>query len=470
MGVAFAMNPTISTWLAKAVGITITREAIKMPDLVRGKTRKVVQLAGEIDRQRHGHPPQTFTKYGLYGTDLGTPLDFGQGRELWFLFGDAWSATVKPVSDHLKIPFLEPALYRDSETLRHPYNRDHPFNADPVARAPAGVTAKNLDGTFQLNFFAATRPGQSQEYATLEIPGVNLLTNQVPTGAISTPTGVYVFATGKPFHEGDDPEKEVPQRSWVARWSDLTSLRIEPAYLFSEGRFANYLVPVVGGVNDGTRTPGHPEKGAVVWLWGTGFPNRQSSIRLAYAPLQEVGNRAAWRFFHRTNGAISWVTQESRATPLFNCPCVGEFSVAWNKYLGLWLMLYACSDPRGILCRWAANPWVLGLKESSCSTPGRTMAITISCTSPTQDQSQAILIQIPMASVILDVRKTPVVSMLRLSFRDTLWDRAELRKSGTRCRHGTLIRWSSWNLNFGYGAKGFSRSCHEYSRTPSHGC
>jgi Domain of unknown function (DUF4185) len=351
------MNPTISTWLAKPVGTTITREAIKMPDLVCGKTRKVVQLVGEIDRQRHGHPPQTFTKYGLYGTDLGTPLDFGPGRELWFLFGDAWSATVKPVSDHLKIPFLEPALYRDSEALRHPYNRDHPFNADPVGRAQADVTAKNLDGTFQLNFFAATRPGQSQEYATLEIPGVNLLTNQVPTGAISTPTGVYVFATGKPFHEGDDPARDVPQWSWVARWSDLTSLKTEPPYLFSDGRFANYLVPVVGGVNDGTRTNGHPGKGAVVWLWGTGFPNRQSSVRLAYAPLQEVGNRAAWRFFHRTNGTISWVTQELRATPLFNCPSVGEFSVAWNKYLGLWLMLYACSDPRGILCRWAADPW-----------------------------------------------------------------------------------------------------------------
>ena len=340
-----------------------------MPDLVRGKTRKIVQLVGEIDRQRREHPPQTFTQCRLYGTDLGTPLDFGPGRELWFLFGDAWSATVKPVSDHLKVPLLEPALYDDSEALRHPYNRDHPFNADPVGRAEASVTAKNLDGAFQLNFFAATKPGQSQEYATLEIPGVNLLTEQVPTGAINTPSGVYVFATGKPFHEGDDPKKKVPQCSWVALWSDLTSLRTEPPYLFSEGRFANYLVPVVGGVNDGTRTPGHPEKGAVVWLWGTGFPNRQSSVRLAYVPLGEIGDSKeigdvkqrlrgeAWRFFHGSNGAVSWVAQESRATPVFNCPCVGEFSVAWNKHLGLWLMLYACADPRGILCRWAADPW-----------------------------------------------------------------------------------------------------------------
>jgi hypothetical protein len=73
-------------------------------------------------------------------------------------------------------------------------------------------------------------------------------------------------------------------------------MKTEPPYEFSKGHFANYLVPVVGGVAV-TGVPGHPTDGEVVWLWGTGFPNRESSVRLAYVPLGEVGNRSAWRFF-----------------------------------------------------------------------------------------------------------------------------------------------------------------------------
>jgi hypothetical protein len=362
-----------------------------MRDVVRGKTQKVVQLVGEADYHSGGNPPQTFTKYGLYGSDLGTPLDFGPSgsfrttredqlrraphRGLWFLFGDAWTAVRR--DDGL----LEPKIadnglpLDDNSALTPPYNKYHPFNADPVGIAPPNVTAENLDNTFELTFFVAPDPDRDQGYATLEVPGVNLLTNKVPTGAICTPSGdVYVFVTGKPFQIGGDPALiadaivaardavvsvggDGDQYSWVARWSDLTTLKTEPPYLFSTGHFANYLVPVIGGVADGTGTPAHPTDGEVVWLWGTGFPNRQSSVRLAYVPLRRVSDRAAWRFFRRTKSGDSWVKDEAEATPLFNCPSVGEFSVAWNKYLGLWLMLYGCSDPRGILCRWAAKPW-----------------------------------------------------------------------------------------------------------------
>jgi Domain of unknown function (DUF4185) len=338
-----------------------------MPDVVRGKTGKLVQLVGESDCQTGRPPPQTFTKYGLYGTDLGTPLDFGPGGPLWFLFGDAWTATRE--GDRPKPALLNAQDAESSKAFSSPYNRFHPFNADPVGVAPSHVTAENLDTKFELMFFIAPKPHQDQGYATLEIPGVNLLTDQVPTGAINTPSGVYVFATGKPFPPRDDVIGDASaaaraavgvenvQCSWVARWSDLTTLKTEPPYQFSAGRFANYLVPVVGGVNDGTGTPGHPTKGEVVWLWGTGFPNRESPVRLAYAPLTSVGDKQSWRFFCRTDRGGFWVKEEARATPLFNCPAVGEFSVAWNKYLGLWLMLYGCSDPRGILCRWAAEPW-----------------------------------------------------------------------------------------------------------------
>jgi hypothetical protein len=216
-----------------------------MPGVIRGRTRKIVQLVGEIDRQRGGPPPQSFLKVRLYGTDLGTPLDVGP-RELSFLFGDAWTAEGKRGDKD-----LAPAVYKDndSEALKLPYNSNHPFNADPVGLAPPDVTAENLDETFELDFRMGSEPEADggPGYGTLEIPGVSLLTAKVPTGAINTPSGAYVFATGKSFHPGGNPGGDGIQCSWVARWAiPRITLKTEPPYLFSAGRFANYLVPVVG--------------------------------------------------------------------------------------------------------------------------------------------------------------------------------------------------------------------------------
>ncbi|HJZ82273.1 MAG TPA: DUF4185 domain-containing protein [Pyrinomonadaceae bacterium] len=320
-----------------------------MANLKRGKTRKIVQLVGEEDREDTERPvPRTFSRYGLYGTDLGTPLDFGPGGPLWFLFGDAWTA------EKLKDGKLDPKVYDDKSALKPPYNHFRPFNADPVGVAPSNATAQNLDDKFELSFFQAA----DGRYATLEMPGVSLLTEKVPTGAIKTPGGVYVFATGKPFRDGGDPSGDDPARSWVARWSNMETLKTDPPYEFSQANFGNYLFPVVGGVK-GSGIPGHPTEGEVVWLWGTRYPNRQSSVRLAYVPLAQIGDRCAWRFFTHTSwsGAARWHHDEGRAAALFENSSVGEFSVAWNQNLGQWLMLYGCPDPRGIVCRAADNPW-----------------------------------------------------------------------------------------------------------------
>jgi hypothetical protein len=331
-----------------------------LPRLIRGRTRKVVQLVGEEDREPGRHSPKTFSKCCLYGTDLGTPLDFGPGGDLWLLFGDAWTATKQGNQ-------LVPVIHTDEDdrlALKPPYNRFRPFNADPVGVAPPTVTAETLSQTFELDFRRAPVDPDDQDcpggYATLEVPGVSLLTEAVPTGAIRTPSGeVYVWVTGKAFHLGGSPRGDGPQGSWVARWSDLKGMRTEPPYLLSQNLFSNFCVPVVGGVNDGTHAPGHPTDGEVVWLWGTKFPNRQSSVRLAYVPLRQIGDRAAWRFYCgiTSGGSPRWLPDEVQAKHLFENSSVGEFSVAWNRHLQLWLMLYSCPDPRGILCRWAANPW-----------------------------------------------------------------------------------------------------------------
>ena len=95
----------------------------------------------------------------------------------------------------------------------------------------------------------------------------------------------------------------------------------------------------------------------MVWLWGARFPNRQSSVRLAYTRVDQFPN--GWQFFAGTDflGRPQWTLGEDNAVQLFENSSVGEFSVAWNHNLNKWLMLYGCPDPRGILCRWADDPW-----------------------------------------------------------------------------------------------------------------
>jgi hypothetical protein len=328
-------------------------EGVMNIGLARGATRKIVQLVGEDDRQFPDRAPKTFSQCLLYGTDVGAPLDFGPGEELRILFGDAWTGTrdprglVSPVI--LKHPICDKSP--DEIALAPPYHSLHPFNADPVGIVDASVTADSVGSNLKLKFMAVGADG----YATLEVPGVSLLTNAVPTGAINTPNGVFVFVTGRPFVTGGSASGEEPQRSWVARWTNLHGTKLDPPVEFSRDRFANFLWPVIGGVGG---VPGHPTDGQVVWLWGTGFPNRNSSVRLAYAPLASVGNRKAWRFFTGVDsGEAGWHDDESRAVHLFENSSVGEFSVTWIEPFRRWVMLYTCPDPRGVVLRWAENPW-----------------------------------------------------------------------------------------------------------------
>ena len=154
--------------------------------LVRGRTAKIVQLIGEKDRE---HPerlgsPGTFTKYDcqlrLYGADVGAPLDFGPDECLWLLFGDSWTASPDNPD--------QPAIvgYED-HPFCYPYADGRPFNADCIGVVGPDVTAEGINEDLKLDFLSIPEPNGG--YATLQIPGVNLLTNRVPTGAIRIPRG-----------------------------------------------------------------------------------------------------------------------------------------------------------------------------------------------------------------------------------------------------------------------------------------
>jgi uncharacterized protein DUF4185 len=114
-----------------------------------------------------------------------------------------------------------------------------------------------------------------------------------------------------------------------------------------------------------------------------GVPRYRASVPyLAYAPEASFDNPATWKFFtgRGADGRPEWVTRREwmrgASSPVTPRPgawrppgqpeifvsmssaesCIGEFSITWNRPLGMWLMLYNC--PAGIiLARVAPAPW-----------------------------------------------------------------------------------------------------------------
>jgi hypothetical protein len=99
---------------------------------------------------------------------------------------------------------------------------------------------------------------------------------------------------------------------------------------------------------------------------------------LAYAPPGTLGNPAGWQFFvgREPDGQPKWVPWDTwqpgaaRGQPPGNPElfwtddpsdrCVGEFSVTWNRALGVWLLLYNCARgglTASIEARIAEAPW-----------------------------------------------------------------------------------------------------------------
>jgi hypothetical protein len=293
------------------------------PTLVRyvpGSSQKVCQLTGEFDRERQEFTlNRTESRFGVVGTDLGA--SFEHGGRIYFFFGDTISAR------------------SDRERGREGQRREGRGN-DSVAF----TDDFNPDDCLSLQFVT----GPDGRFRSPQVPGVSLLGFEVPTGGFSTGEAMYVFFTT------DHSEQRVMGRSILAR-STTNAQSFEFLHTVSRDKFIN-IAPVVV---DNSEIPGLPEdEGRGVLLWASST-YRRSDPYLAYLPLESVADREAWRFFAGLDprGMPRWSPRESEAVPLFSHPCIGELSVAWNPFLERWLMLYNCSDPRGINFRVAERPW-----------------------------------------------------------------------------------------------------------------
>ena len=122
------------------------------------------------------------------------------------------------------------------------------------------------------------------------------------------------------------------------------------------GKFINISTAIVNNAS----ISGLPDiDGQGLLLWGNGLYRRSNSY-LAYIPLHNVDHKNNLRYFAGIQAGSHqpiWSLNESDAIALFDHPEIGEISVSWNRFLGVWLMLYNASNPRGINFRVAEKPW-----------------------------------------------------------------------------------------------------------------
>ncbi|GAB3431566.1 DUF4185 domain-containing protein [Flindersiella endophytica] len=90
--------------------------------------------------------------------------------------------------------------------------------------------------------------------------------------------------------------------------------------------------------------------GGYVYLFGTAN-GRLSNIHLARVPEKSVLDKAAWRYWDGNR----WQSDDLKAAPIVAAPS-GELSVAYNKYLGRWIMMYLDENQAAIVMREASSP------------------------------------------------------------------------------------------------------------------
>jgi hypothetical protein len=335
-----------------------------------GTTDKICQLTGDTDWETgRPTPARTFANFGLDAADLGYPVE--HDGKLILLFGDSWppphprgSAAEVPPDDAVGVVTRREAPTNDGKCLEI---RVHQKRQPAKAFAPATIVGPI---PIKQGFF------------------------NVPSGGVGGADGLYAFfwtnhcAEPNPLHPSpDDPLARPEANRKCPENDDRSSVgRGVMARSEDDGRTFRDAVPMPTGfvystaVN--TRLQADLPEDQRLGIFIFGVPRYRASVPyLARAPIETLDNPATWRFFigRDPRGQPIWVSHEewmhgatasgahgSRSwkppgepeifVPLAEVArCIGEFSITWNRPLGMWLMLHNC--PRGIAARVAPAPW-----------------------------------------------------------------------------------------------------------------
>jgi hypothetical protein len=273
---------------------------------VDGSVSKVCQLIGDWDIERNESTISlTYTRYGVAGTDLG--VSFEHNGELIFLFGDTVGLNAYPFS-----------------------GKDDSF---------AYTTDSTADDGLNLTFYT----GRPAKFLPPWVPGVSQGAFEVPMEGVDVNGVAYVFFTI------NHTEEQKMGGSILAKLNDAT-LNFTYLYTFSTSKFINVHTAVVNHA----LLAGLPKStGEGLLIWGSG-EYRAGDPYLAFMPLESIEDKSTLQYFAGIAADRNpiWSKSESDAQPLFHDPVIGELSVAWNQYLGRWIMLYS-----GVAMRSAPLPW-----------------------------------------------------------------------------------------------------------------
>ncbi len=282
--------------------------------LIAARASKITQLVGDYDAEWHTPTANlTATRYGLTGTDLGVP--FRHKGRLYLLFGDSYGR-------------------REGDAI-------------------ATTRSTNPDNGLDLEFLHDA----SGIYRPLYIPGISQGLFEVPMAGISLGNRMYVYHTTDASRVNGIDKMG---RSVLAA-SDDDGQSFSLLYSLSRQYFVNVSVTQIDSAAWQGLPPAAPNgPGAGLLLFGSG-EYRRSNVYLAFQPASQIMNRASIRYWTGADelGEPVWETDEQAAQPLFNQPCIGEFSVTYNTFIRKWIMLYNCDTlgQRGINLRTADRPW-----------------------------------------------------------------------------------------------------------------
>jgi hypothetical protein len=157
------------------------------------------------------------------------------------------------------------------------------------------------------------------------------------------------------YYTTDHSPQVAMGRSVVVR-SDDQGNSFHYLYDFSTDHFINISIVKIPSSSWKLLPENNGKDGLMIFGSGT---YRKSNVYLAWQPAAGIEHPGAIRYFSGMddNHKPLWSSREENAVALFNQPCVGEFSVSYNKFIDRWIMLYNCGNPRGINMRTAEFPW-----------------------------------------------------------------------------------------------------------------
>lgn len=343
-----------------------------------GASTKVCQLTGQTDWYSGATTnAQTEARYGLFGVDLGFPVESEKGQ-LLFLFGDTVPSghnpiLIAPPDDAIGVTTRtaapDPTDCLDMKMFGTKRGLDHPVVIPAIDQGSFNVPTGGIEvggkiyGFFWTNHCLGPNGFLPNSVNPLALPSATPVPPQsgCPENSVATSLGRSVLA-------------------WAAPGNPLAFTQVAPqSPLAVIPQMPNGFVYVSAAVPP---PPANPKltKAPNIPVFGVAR-YRMSIPYLAMAPQASFADFKTWKYYagmgaSGPNWITYWQWQAGQANGQWAPPagaelyangpnpfsgsgderCVGEHSVTWSAELHVWLLTYTCGGAQ-VEARTAPQPW-----------------------------------------------------------------------------------------------------------------